>query len=49
MFSIQFTAGYIADSGELSYISLIKLIIFAIVGCLGGIKGVNKKEKIRIK
>lgn len=49
MFFIQFTAGFIADSGDLSYISLIKLLVFIMFGCFGGIKGVNKKDKIRIK
>ena len=48
MFLIQFIAGLTANTSDFSYITLIKLFVFMLLGCLGGIKGVNKKEKIRI-
>lgn len=49
MFTILMIAGLCLSEETLTYITLVKLIAFTISGGLGGIKGVNKKEKIRIK
>ncbi|MBQ4105325.1 MAG: TIGR04086 family membrane protein [Clostridia bacterium] len=49
MFLILLFAGFAGSEETLTYITLIKLFAFVICGALGGIKGVNKKEKIRIK
>lgn len=49
MFVILTIAGLCMTEETLTYITLVKLVAFTISGGLGGIKGVNKKEKIRIK
>jgi len=48
LFLIQFIAG-LCSSDTITYITFIKLLMFLLTGALGGIKGVNKKEKLRIK
>lgn len=47
-FVIILIAGIISGD-TISYILLLKLIMFVICGALGGIKGVNKKDKLKIK
>lgn len=49
MFIIQLVAGLINAETEISYITFIKLAVFLLLGSIGGIKAVNKKDKIRIK
>lgn len=41
--------GMCKSSDSISYITFIRLAVTVILGGLGGIIGVNKKEKIRIK
>lgn len=41
--------GFSSSADTLSIITLIKVIVILISSALGGIKGVNVKEKIRIK
>ncbi len=49
MFIIVLLSGLICGDGNFTYITLVKLFALALSGALGGIKGVNKKEKIHIK
>lgn len=49
MFLILLVAGLTGSDETLTYLTLVKLIAFIICGALGGIKGVNKKEKIHIR
>ena len=49
MFVSVLSAGLLNSDGVFSYMTLIKLLVFIISGALGGIKGVNKTEKIHIK
>lgn len=49
MFMIQFLSGLFGADTNISYVTFIKLLIFVLLGAVGGIKGVNKKDKIRIK
>lgn len=49
MFTIQFIAGLINADSEISYLTFIKLAVFVLFGAVGGIKAVNKKDKMRIK
>jgi len=48
-FLIEFISGLCVNDSQISYITFIKLALFSLAGCLGGIKGVNKKEKLKIK
>lgn len=47
-FVILFVAG-LSTGDTIGLITFIKLAVLLIFGMLGGIKGVNRKEKIRIK
>ncbi len=49
LFIIVLLAGLIYGDGSFTYITLVKLLILTFFGALGGIKGVNKKDKIHIK
>ena len=49
VFILMLIAGFITDGGTLSIITPLKLIVLLVFGALGGIKGVNKKDRIRIK
>ncbi|MGN0453081.1 MAG: TIGR04086 family membrane protein [Ruminococcus sp.] len=49
IFLILFIAGLAGTEDNVSYITFVKLIAVTICSALGGIKGVNKKDKIRIK
>lgn len=42
-------AGFSAANETLSFITLLRIIIVLIAGAAGGIKGVNRKQKIHIK
>lgn len=48
LFIIITVAGIFSGS-SLSYISLVKFILSSLCGGIGGIKGVNRKDKIHIK
>lgn len=49
IFIIIFLSGMFFTTDKISSITLVRLIIFILTGALGGIKAVNKKEKIHIK
>lgn len=49
MFIILLLAGLITGDGDFTYISLVKLFGLLLFGALGGIKGVNRKDKLHIK
>lgn len=49
MFVSVLCAGLLDSDGIFTYMTLIKLILFVVSGAIGGIKGVNKQEKIHIK
>lgn len=48
MFIIFFIAG-LSTGGSVSLVTLLRFIVLLVFGALGGIRGVNKKERIRIK
>lgn len=48
-FIIILLAGLIDGDGNFTFITIIKFFVFVLFGALGGIKGVNKKERIHIK
>lgn len=45
---IIFVGGLVFTTSGITYISIVKSILFMISGAIGGIKGVNKKEKLKI-
>ena len=49
MFLILFLSGISDIKDGLSIITLLKLVVTIVPGILGGILGVNKKEKIKFK
>ena len=49
IFLIMLLTGYIGSGGELSVLSAMKLAVFLLFGVLGGIKGVNRKERLHIR
>lgn len=49
IFIIILIAGLICSDGIFSILTFIKLISIVLCGGLGGIKGVNKKDRIHIK
>ena len=49
VFLILLIAGFAAGSGTLTAVTALKLVVLLVFGALGGIKGVNKKDRIRIK
>ena len=49
VYIIQLVSGFISSESNLTYISLVKLLAIVIFASVGGIKAVNKKEKLRIK
>lgn len=48
LFIILFIAG-LSTGGTISLVTLLRFIVLMVFGTLGGIKGVNKKERIHIK
>ena len=48
VFIVCFSVGMASTKDTLSYLTLLRLGVLWISGALGGIKGVNKKEKSRI-
>ena len=48
VYLLMLLAGFIFDGGTLTVISVLKPIVMLISGALGGIKGVNRKERLRI-
>ncbi len=49
MFLIILLAGFISGDGKFTYLTLIRLAGLTLLGTVGGIKGVNRKEKLHIK
>ena len=49
VFLIFFVPGIIKSTETLSMLTFIKLIVYTVAGAFGGIKAVNKKEKLHIK
>lgn len=49
IFIILLLAGFIFGNGSFTYLTLVKLALFTLCGALGGIKAVNKKDRIHIK
>ena len=49
MFLLQLAVGMGVNGGDLSILTAIKAAVMLIAGIAGGIKGVNRKEKLRIK
>lgn len=49
LFLIVFASGMAVNDSTITLATLYKLIVLVLSGLIGGIKGVNKKEKIRIK
>ncbi len=49
IFVIVLLAGFIWGDGNFTYLTIIKLVLFLILGALGGIKAVNKKDRLHIK
>lgn len=49
VFMVITIAGLIKSSESLTYITLIRFAVTLIMGIIGGIIGVNKKEKLKIK
>ncbi len=48
IFTISFSIGMASTKDTLSYLTLLRLGVLWVSGALGGIKGVNKKEKSKI-
>lgn len=48
LFIILFAVG-LGTGENIGLMTLLRLLVLTVCGILGGIKGVNKKEKIRIK
>lgn len=49
MFIIVFIAGFSNQNGGITMLTLYKLLIILLCSSLGGIIGVNKKDKLKIK
>ncbi|MBQ8001072.1 MAG: TIGR04086 family membrane protein [Ruminococcus sp.] len=49
MFIIVLLAGLISSDGNFTYMTILKFACLTVCGGLGGIKGVNRKEKLHIK
>ena len=49
VFILMLIAGFISDSGTLTLVTPLKLAVMLLFGALGGIKGVNRKERLHIK
>ena len=49
MFVALLISSFSTGNANLGMMTVYKLAVFIIFGILGGIKGVNRKEKIRIK
>ena len=49
VFLIALTAGFVTDGGTLTVMTAIRAAALPLCGALGGIRGVNRKEKVRIR
>lgn len=49
MFILALIGGFIFSTETLSLLTLLRLVAFTLSGALGGIKGVNRKDKLKIK
>lgn len=49
MFIIVLLTGLIWRDGNFTYLTLVKLALFTLFGALGGVKAVNKKDRLHIK
>lgn len=49
LFIILLIIGFASGSGSVSILTVFKLISILIPGAIGGIKGVNRKERIHIR
>lgn len=49
MFAALLISSFSTGNANLCMMTVYKLAVFIIFGILGGIKGVNRKEKVRIK
>ena len=49
VFIIMLIAGFASDGGTLTVITALRLVVLAVFGVLGGVKGVNRRERIHIR
>ena len=49
VFLILLVIGFAADGGTLTVMTILKLAVLILFGALGGVKGVNRKERVRIR
>ena len=49
VFLIMLMIGFALDSGSPGIITVLKAVVLFVFGALGGIRGVNRRERIRIK
>ncbi len=49
IFIIVFFSGMFISTETISFVTIIRLVVYMLIGALGGVKAVNKKDKLHIK